>query len=164
MKLKSYRLTKILSNLAIYFILTFFALGDALSVFLHALHLVQTCLPTPSAIRRACYRVTRSQRQCQALMNLCRFITWSTKAVSANLRLPRATSKLDFTPRPDDPETTYERRLTEVSPTGGAMNQQTVTINGEEEKLFDVTVDGQVVPMFQVSQTTIGEFVDPTKS
>ena len=54
-----------------------------------------------------------------------------------------------------------ERYLTEVSPTGGAMNQQQVEVNGKQEKLFDVTVDGQVIPMILVSQTTVGEFVDP---
>jgi multiple sugar transport system permease protein len=61
----------------------------------------------------------------------------------------------------DDLESTVERYLTEVKPTGGATNQQTVTVNGEEVKLFDVEVDGQIVPMILVSQTTVGEFVDP---
>jgi multiple sugar transport system permease protein len=56
---------------------------------------------------------------------------------------------------------TVERYLTEVKPTGGATNQQKVTVNGKEEKLFDVQVDGQAVPMILISQTTVGEFVDP---
>jgi multiple sugar transport system permease protein len=58
-------------------------------------------------------------------------------------------------------DATVERYLTEVKPTGGAMNQQTVTVNGKDEKLYDVEVDGQIVPMILISQTTVGEFVDP---
>ncbi len=62
---------------------------------------------------------------------------------------------------PGNPTITAERRLTEVKPTGGAMNQKTATINGKEEKLFDVEVDGKTIPMYLASQTTVGEFIDP---
>jgi multiple sugar transport system permease protein len=62
---------------------------------------------------------------------------------------------------PDDLDTTYERRLTEVKPTGGATKQQKVTLDGKEYKLFDVEVDGQAIPMIQVRQTAFGRFVDP---
>jgi multiple sugar transport system permease protein len=41
------------------------------------------------------------------------------------------------------------------------MNQKTATINGKEEKLFDVEVDGKTIPMYLASQTTVGEFIDP---
>jgi multiple sugar transport system permease protein len=61
----------------------------------------------------------------------------------------------------DNLTSTVERYLTEVKPTGGATNQQKVEVNGETKKLFDVEVDGQVIPMILVSQTTVGEFVDP---
>jgi ABC-type glycerol-3-phosphate transport system permease component len=43
------------------------------------------------------------------------------------------------------------------------MNQQTVNIDGKDQKLFDVEVNGQVIPMIQISQTTVGEFIDPQK-
>jgi multiple sugar transport system permease protein len=62
---------------------------------------------------------------------------------------------------PNNPDAEITRRLTAVRPTGGATNQQTVVYNGEEEKLFDVEVNGEVVPMVRVGQTTVGEFVDP---
>lgn len=52
-------------------------------------------------------------------------------------------------------------RLSDVQPTGGEANQATTTFEGDEEKLWDVTVNGQVVPMVQVGRTTVGEFVDP---
>ena len=62
---------------------------------------------------------------------------------------------------PAAPDVTYERFMTDVSPTGGATNQATVQFNNEEAKLYDVTVDGQVVPMVILSQTALGRFVDP---
>ncbi len=62
---------------------------------------------------------------------------------------------------PNNPDVTYERLLTEVRPTGGFLDPQTVVFNGEETDLFDVEVDGEIVPMVQVSQTALGRFVDP---
>lgn len=62
---------------------------------------------------------------------------------------------------PDKPEQVVERLAKDVRPTGGFMNPQTVTINGEEQPLFDVEVDGQVIPMLLVRETTLGRFVDP---
>lgn len=62
---------------------------------------------------------------------------------------------------PDNPDVTYERQLKEIKPTGGFMSQQKATVNGEEKDLFDVEVDGKVIPMIQVAQTALGKFVDP---
>ncbi|CAG0931037.1 L-arabinose transport system permease protein AraQ [Thermoflexales bacterium] len=62
---------------------------------------------------------------------------------------------------PSKPAQTYERRLTDVSPTGGAENQQTVMVEGQAKKLWNVEVDGQIIPMTEVRQTAVGRFVDP---
>jgi len=62
---------------------------------------------------------------------------------------------------PGKPDQTYERQLTDVAPTGGVENQQTVTVDGEEEKLWNVEVNGQIIPMIEVRQTSVGRFVDP---
>jgi multiple sugar transport system permease protein len=77
------------------------------------------------------------------------------------LALARSGIRVGVYAEPDNLDLTYERPLSEVKPTGGAMNQATTTVNGEEQKLFDVTVDGQAIPMVQVSQTALGSFVDP---
>lgn len=34
-------------------------------------------------------------------------------------------------------------------------------VNGKEQELFQVVVDGKPVPMIQLTQTTVGEFIDP---
>ncbi len=52
-------------------------------------------------------------------------------------------------------------RLSDAVPTGGEANQATAIFEGEEEKLWDVTVAGQIVPMVQIGRTTVGEFIDP---
>jgi multiple sugar transport system permease protein len=62
---------------------------------------------------------------------------------------------------PNNPDQTYERPTKEVIPTGGYTHQQKVTFNGKEESLWDIEVNGQVIPMVQVRQTALGRFVDP---
>jgi multiple sugar transport system permease protein len=69
--------------------------------------------------------------------------------------------KIGVFANPNQPGVTYERPLREVKPTGGFMNQETVMVEGKEEKLFDVEVEGQIIPMIQVGQTAYGRFVDP---
>ena len=68
---------------------------------------------------------------------------------------------------PNDPTVEVVRQLSAVTPTGGEANQATVTYEGEEAGLFDVTVtdaNGQarVVPMVQTGRTIVGLFADPT--
>ena len=62
---------------------------------------------------------------------------------------------------PEQPDVTYELPISDVKPTGGFTNQQTVTFEGEEVPLYDVKVDGTTIPMVQLSQTALGRFIDP---
>ncbi len=61
---------------------------------------------------------------------------------------------------PDNPEETIERPPTEVEPVGGFVNQEMVTIDGEELPLYEVEVNGEIVQMAQFGQTALGRFVD----
>jgi ABC-type glycerol-3-phosphate transport system permease component len=160
MKLKSYRLTRFLSNFFVYFILTFFAFVMLFPFF----YMLSTSLKTPADTFRYPPRMLPRDTFTTEVAGFDKALPLYYVEYEGQQRefaLAQSNIKIGLYATSLDPETVYERRLTEVSPTGGAMNQQTVTVNGEEKKLFDVTVDGQVVPMFQVSQTTIGEFVDP---
>jgi multiple sugar transport system permease protein len=145
MRPDSYRLTRLLRHLSIYFILTFFAL-----VMLFPFRYPPRMLPRDP--------VTIAVQGFDDPLPLY-YVDY--EGSRREFALARSSIKVGMYASPQDPQTTYERRLTEVSPTGGAMNQQTATIDGEDRKLFDVTVDGRVIPMFLVSQTTVGEFVDP---
>jgi multiple sugar transport system permease protein len=62
---------------------------------------------------------------------------------------------------PEQPDATYELPVSEVKPTGSFTNQETILFEGEEVPLFDVEVDGVIVPMVQLSQTALGRFIDP---
>ena len=62
---------------------------------------------------------------------------------------------------PDNLEETFLRELDQVTLTGGEANPQTAVVAGEEEELFDVSVDGRIIPMIQVSRTVLGRFADP---
>ncbi|MFO7661398.1 MAG: carbohydrate ABC transporter permease [Chloroflexota bacterium] len=60
----------------------------------------------------------------------------------------------------DDPQQTFERRPTEVEPVGGFVNQERVTIDGEEYPLYEIEVSGRTVRAAQTGQTAFGRFVD----
>jgi len=57
---------------------------------------------------------------------------------------------------PDNLEETYQREVDLVTATG-----ETAVVDGEEEELFGIEVDGTVIPMIQVSRTALGRFADP---
>ena len=61
----------------------------------------------------------------------------------------------------DHLENTITVPSSEASPTAGTEGQATVMVNGEEQPLFDVPVDGQIVPMVRIAQTALGRFVAP---
>jgi multiple sugar transport system permease protein len=62
---------------------------------------------------------------------------------------------------PNNLDVTYERPVKDVKPAGGFTKQEKLVVNGKEEKLWNIEVDGQVIKMIQVGQTAYGKFVDP---
>ncbi|MCB0244015.1 MAG: carbohydrate ABC transporter permease, partial [Anaerolineae bacterium] len=62
---------------------------------------------------------------------------------------------------PDNLDATVTVPIDEVVPTGGANNQATATVDGAASPLFDVPVNGQIVPMVLINQTALGRFIDP---
>ncbi len=62
---------------------------------------------------------------------------------------------------PDNLAQTFERPLKEVKPTGGFMNQEKAMVDGEEMELFDIDVEGEIIPMVVVRQTALGKFINP---
>jgi multiple sugar transport system permease protein len=160
MNTQSYRFRRFLSNFAVYFILTFFALV----MLFPFLYMLATSFKIPSDTFR--YPPRMLPRDPVAINVAGYEDPLSLYYVEVNGErkeyvLTKSNIKVGVYAPPDDLDATVERYLTEVKPTGGAMDPQTVTIDGKEEKLFDVEVEGQVIPMVLVSQTTVGEFIDP---
>jgi len=75
--------------------------------------------------------------------------------------LIKKTVKVGEYAAPDNLEKSYIRELDLVLPTGGEENPETVIYDGEEAILYDIEVDGQIVPMVQVRRTAMGRFADP---
>lgn len=160
MKIESYRFMRFLSNFAIYFILTFFAFV----MLFPFLYMLSTSFKIPSDTFRYPPRMLPRdpvQVTVDGYDEPLPLYYVDVDGQQKEYALAKSNIKVGQYAPADNLTATVERYLTEVKPTGGAMNPQTVTINGEEQKLFDVEVDGQVIPMVLVSQTTVGEFVDP---
>jgi multiple sugar transport system permease protein len=160
MKIQSYRLLRFLNNFVIYFVLTFFAVV----MLFPFLYMLTTSFKIPSDTFRYPPRMLPRDPVEITVTGYDKPLPLYYVDVDGQQKeyaLAKSNIKVGTYAPPGDLNATVERYLTEVKPTGGAMNPQSVTVNGKEEKLFDVEVDGQVVPMILVSQTTVGEFIDP---
>jgi multiple sugar transport system permease protein len=160
MNLKSYRLISFLKNLAVYVILSFFALV----MIFPFLYMLSTSLKLPADTFRYPPRLLPREpafTEVEGYPSPLPLYYVEVDGDKKEYALIQSNIRVGTYAPADNPSATVERYLTEVSPTGGAMEQATVTVNGKEEKLFDVTVGGQVIPMIQLSQTTVGEFIDP---
>ena len=160
MKIESYRLLRFLSNFAIYFVLTLFAFV----MLFPFLYMLSTSFKLPADTFRYPPRMLPRDPVQLTVPGYDEPLPLYYVEVDGQQKeyaLAKSNIKVGMYAPVDNLEATVERYLTDVKPTGGAMNPQTVTVNGEEQKLFDVDVNGQIIPMVLVSQTTVGEFVDP---
>lgn len=160
MKIQSYRIVQFLSSFSIYFVLTFFALV----MIFPFLYMLSTSFKIPADTFRYPPRILPRDPvtiQVQGYDEPLPLFFVEIDGVRQQYALARSNIKVGTYAPADDLSATVDRFISEVRPTGGAMNQQTVTVNGEEQKLFDVDVNGQIVSMILVSQTTVGEFINP---
>ncbi len=160
MKIESYRIVQFLNKFLVYFVLSFFALV----MLFPFLYMLTTSFKIPADTFRYPPRMLPRdpvEITVDGFDKPLPLYHIEVDGVQKEYALAKSNIKVGMYAPADNLDATVERYLTEVKPTGGAMNQQTVTVNGKEEKLFDVEVDGQVVPMVLVSQTTVGEFIDP---
>lgn len=160
MKIQSYRLIRFLNNFFVYFILSLFAL---IMIF-PFLYMLTTSFKIPADTFRYPPRMLPRDPvtiQVNGFDEPLDLYYVEIDGVQKEFALAQSNIKVGIYAPPDNLTSTVERRLTEVKPTGGAMNQQKVVVNGEEQKLFDVEVDGQIISMVLINQTTVGEFINP---
>ncbi len=158
-KLTPRRIANALRNSLLYLVLTFFALVMLFPFF----YMLSTSLKTPTDTFRYPPRMLPRDEITVNVPGYDEPLPRYDLEMDGETRvfgLARSNIKVGIFAPPKDLNATVQRFMTEVSPSGGAMNQQTVTVNGQEYKLFDVEVDGQVVQLALVGQTTVGEFVD----
>ena len=159
MKIQSYRFLQFLNKFLVYFVLTFFALV----MIFPFLYMLTTSLKIPADTFRYPPRMLPRDPASVTVEGFEKPLPLYYVDVDGQKQeyaLAVSNIKFGTYAAANNLTATVERFVAEVTPTGGE-NQQTVSVNGKDEKLFDVTVNGQIVPMIQISQTTVGEFIDP---
>jgi len=160
MKLPSYRLNRFISALVVYTVLIVFA-GIMLFPFIYML---TTSFKLPADTFRYPPRVLPRDpitTQVIGYTDALPLYYVDDHGTQKEYALARSNIQVGTFAAPDSLSATVEKYLTEVKPTGGAMTQKTVMVNGKEEKLYDVEANGKIVPMVLLSTTTVGVFVDP---
>jgi ABC-type glycerol-3-phosphate transport system permease component len=160
MKIQSHRLLRYLNNFLVYFVLTAFALVMLFPFF----YMLATSLKTPADTFRYPPRMFPREAvsiEVDGYESPLPLYYVEVDGEREKFALVKTNIRVGTYAPPSDLNATVERFVTDVVPTGGEADQQTVNVNGKDEKLFDVTVDGRVVPMILLSQTTVGEFIDP---
>ncbi|MBL8099540.1 MAG: carbohydrate ABC transporter permease [Anaerolineales bacterium] len=160
MKLQSYRLIRFLNNFFIYFVLTLFAF----IMLFPFMYMLSTSFKIPADTFRYPPRMLPRDPvtiEVDGFEKPLPLYYVEINGEQKEFALAQSNIKIGIYAPADNLSATVERRLTEVKPTGGVTNQQTVVVNDKEEKLFDVEVDGQIIPMILISQTTVGEFINP---
>ena len=160
MKIQSYRFLQFLNKFITYFVLTFFALV----MIFPFLYMLTTSFKIPADTFRYPPRMLPRNPVTIEVTGYDEPLPVyyvDVDGVQKEYALAKSNIKVGTYAPADNLTATVERYLTEVKPTGGATNQQKVDLNGKQEILFDVDVDGQLVPMILISQTTVGEFIDP---
>ncbi|MBI3152801.1 MAG: carbohydrate ABC transporter permease [Chloroflexi bacterium] len=160
MKIQSYRFLQFLNKFIVYFVLTFFAL---VMIFPFA-YMIATSFKIPADTFRYPPRMLPRDPETIVVDGYDEPLPLyyvDVNGAQKEYALAKSNIKVGTYAPADNLTSTFERYLTEVKPTGGATNQQKVEVNGKQEKLFDVEVDGQIIPMILISQTTVGEFIDP---
>ncbi len=156
----SYRLTQWLGNGLIYAVLTFFAI---IMIF-PFLVMLSTSLKEPADSYS--YPPRLLPREIQTVIvpgydEPLPLYTVPTEGGTHQLALAGTGTRIGVYALPEDPATTYERSLRDVDPAGGALNQETITLDGVEQKLWEFEVDGQIVKGILLDQLALGKFIDP---
>ncbi len=161
MEFKSYRFLQLMNKFFVYFVLSFFALV----MIFPFLYMLATSFKVPSdTFRYPPRKLPRnpSSVQVEGYDNPLPLYIMDVDGQKKEFALAKSNIKVGTYSPINDIASTVDRLLTQVKPTGGAMAQQKVVVNGKEEKLYDVEVNGSTVTMILINQTTVGEFIDPS--
>lgn len=157
--MQSYRLTKILTNSTVYIILTFFALFmlfPFIFMFTSSLKEPKDTFRYPPRLlpRESVTTPVESYDEPLPLYYV------EQEGQQQAFALVQDNIRIGVYADPNNPDVTFEREIRDVRPTGGFTNQETIIIDGEEVDLFDIEVEGEVIPMIQMGQTALGRFVN----
>lgn len=160
--MKSYKLTKAIRNIAIYLVLGIFAF-----IMLYPfLFMLTTSFKEPKDTFRYPPRLLPHKAVTvePAALGLegeepLPLYSLEEGGVTGQYALVEGSIKIGVFASPDDLETTYDRPLKEAKPVGGFVNQEKITVNGEEKPVWEIEDNGRLVRVVQVGQTAYGRFV-----
>lgn len=90
------------------------------------------------------------------------YLTGEGETEKKEFALVKKNIRVGIYANPDSPDITYERFSTEITPRGGYFDdQEKITFQGEDVGLWNVEVEGKILPMVQISLTAVGKFVNP---
>ncbi|MBP7687237.1 MAG: carbohydrate ABC transporter permease [Thermoflexales bacterium] len=158
--MKSYKRTRWIVNGVAYVVLTFFALA----MLFPFIYMITTSLKEPKDTFNYPPRLLPRQDTSMSVAGFDEPLPVYYVTVDGQQKewaLAQSNIRIGVYAEPTNLEKTYERPLADINPTGGASSQKTASVNGKDEPLWDVDVDGQLIPMVVVRQTTLGRFVNP---
>ncbi len=158
--IKSHRLNRYVQNGVIYLILTLFALV----MLFPFLFMLFTSLKIPSDTFRYPPRMLPREPVTAQVAGYAEPLPLYYVTVDGQEKpyaLAESNIRVGTYADPTDLANPVTRPVKEVAPTGGLIQQQSVMVDGEKKGLFDVEVDGRIIPMILLEQTTFGRFVDP---
>ncbi len=155
MKIQSYRFLQFLNKFVIYFVLSFFALV----MIFPFLYMLSTSFKLPADTFRYPPRMLPRDPASITVAGYEEPLPLyyvDVNGAQKEYALAKSNIKVGVYAPADNLTATVDRFVDEVTAT-----DKTISVSGKDEKLFDVTVNGKVVSMIQISQTTVGEFIDP---
>lgn len=155
MKIHSYRFLQFLNKLIVYLALTFFALV----MIFPFLYMLSTSFKLPADTFRYPPRMLPRDPAFVTVAGYEKPLPLfyvDVNGARKEYALAKSNIKFGTYAPADNLAATVETFADDATPT-----DKTASVNGKDAPLFDVKVNGQVVSMVQISQTTVGEFIDP---
>lgn len=156
--MKSFRLSKLLTNAAAYLVLTAFALV----MLFPFLYMFATSLKTPDDTFNYPPRFFPSEPSSISLAGYAEPVPLyyvTVNGVQREYALVKTGVPAGVYADPADLETTYPAPLENVQPS--ASGEQVTLPDGTSQPLMDVPVQGSIRQLVQVGKTALGRFVDP---
>jgi multiple sugar transport system permease protein len=153
--MKSQRLRRAISGTLIYVIL----IGFAFVMLFPFLYMMTTSLKEPKDTFRYPPRLLPRESTSTELAGFDEPVDLYQLEVDGEFRpmaLVEENIRIGIFTDPASPETTFEVLLSDAVETGNV-----VTIDGDEEDVYQVPVDGQMVELALIGRTAFGRFVDP---
>lgn len=158
--MKSYKLATTLKHILIYFVLTSFAV----IMLFPFVYMITTSLKLPKDTFRYPPRLLPKEplvAEAPGFDDPLPLYYVDYNGEREEFVLVESNIRIGIYADPERPEFTLELPVSSVEPRGGFTNQESIIVEGQEQRLWDVPYQGETLPMIQIGQTALGRFADP---